>query len=215
MSWKQQLVFKFKLHLKNVKLQDCVSKREMLNGKFVLLCSIRTSFLSFHKIIRCFLFCFVFFNLARSTIYFIWRFKRLPLRRLKYIKVEYLYVGICLSCSVHRPLFTQVNIILFIAVFFRPCSAHFYWAHLQTTQGWTLQAAARCRNITVSAHKTRNWTSSTDFAYTTVYSRIYSVTGSSVCSRGLSGSLLITQGYANHLRTSRARILLSRNTYCL
>lgn len=71
----------------------------MLNVKFVLLCSIRTSFLSFHKIIRCFLFCFVFFNLARSTIYFIWRFKHLPLRRLKYIKVEYLYVGICLSCS--------------------------------------------------------------------------------------------------------------------
>lgn len=90
----------------------------MLNVKFVLLCSIRTSFLSFHKIIRCFLFCFVFFNLARSTIYFIWRFKHLPLRRLKYIKVEYLYVGICLSCPVHRPLFTQVNVILFIAVFF-------------------------------------------------------------------------------------------------
>lgn len=87
--------------------------------KFVLLCSIRT-FLSFHKIIRCFLFCFGFFNLARSTIYFIWRFKRLPLRRLKYIKVEYLYVGICLSCSVHRPLFTQVNVILFIAVFSVP-----------------------------------------------------------------------------------------------
>lgn len=58
----QQLVFKFKLHLKNVKSQDCVSKREILSEceVSVLFYSIRTSFLSFHKVIRCF-FLFLFF----------------------------------------------------------------------------------------------------------------------------------------------------------
>lgn len=111
----QQLVFKFKLHLKNVKSQDGVSKREILSEceVYVLLYSIRTSFLSFHKIISWFfLFCFVFFNLARSTIYLE---AQTPPR--EEIEIYWSWILICwnlpvLSRSVHRPSFTQVNVIL-------------------------------------------------------------------------------------------------------
>lgn len=57
----------------------------------------------------------------------------------------------------------------FIAVVFRPCSAHFYWAHLRMN-------IAGCS--TIPQHYFQPPTT-----YTTVYSRIYSVTESSVWSR--------------------------------